>query len=455
MSIRRIILFVAFFSFSIGCLFSQEEVKSFSKTVEVNPDVYFILKHSYGKADIQGTDQNKVIIEAVIKAKGEGAKEFVDAVVININENASNVSVKTDYPSTKSKSNFSYSVDYIVKIPLKARVKLENSFGSAFVKNINGDVDLDIAYGSIEVTKCLSKNLISGKFSNFKGKELGADSRVSNSYGKTIIDGATGDLEVTSSFGDCEVKNINGNVNITNGYGSIKIENVEGRGSLINQFGKISVKNMKGPFDITNKNSEVTLSNVESGRVTNSFGSINISDVKGKAGLTVNNKNGSVRIKKCNSNVLLQNSFDYIELKEIEGRVDLLSNNCSIRLNDISGDIKLDNTFGSVEIESITGDVNARNKSGRISVADIKKLGKTYTLENEFGPISIEFPKNLSAEISALTVFGNIHSEIPLEMNKTTNRMEGKAKIGDGYSKVKLETRNASIDIELSGKEAK
>ena len=444
-----VILFaiIAFFSFS----FAQEETKTINKSIDVDPNVYFMVKNKYGKVEVTGSDQNKITIDVLIKAKGDGAKAFVDAVMINIKESRSNVSANTVYPSMDSKRNFSYSVDYVIKTPYTARIKIENDFGNASVNDVKGDVDVDVSYGNIDLNKCLSKNIISSKFSGVQAVEIGADSRISNSYGKTKIDKVNGDIEVTSSFGDIDLKNVTGNIIVTNGYGSIYVDDIGGRANLSNQFGKISAKNVKGIFDITNKNSEVSLSTVESGRVTNSFGSINIEDARGNSGININNKNGSVRVNRSNSNILLQNQYDFIELKDIKGRVDIQANNCSIMLNEIQGDIKLENSYGSVEMYGIFGDVNARNISGRVYISDIKKLGRTYIVENEYGPIEIDFPKNLSATINATTYYGSIESDCPLQIKKTASRTEATCKMGDGASNVKLETKSASISVNCSG----
>lgn len=437
-----------------SCSFTQEETKVINKSIDVDPNVYLLVKNKFGRVQVTGSDQNTVTIDVMIKAKGDGAKAFTDAVIVDIKESRSNVTVNTIYPNIDSKKNFSYSVDYTIKTPYNGRTKIENEFGSACVTDVKGDVDLDVSYGGIELNKCFSKNIVSAKFSSVNATDLGTDSRISNSYGKTKIENVSGDIEVTSSFGEIELKNISGNLIVTNGFGSISVDNVGGSANLTNQFGKINAKNVKGIFDITNKNSDVILSSVESGRVTNSFGSINIEDAKGNSGLTINNKNGSVRVNHSNSDILLQNQFDYIELKDIKGRVDIQANNCSIRVSEITGDIKLENSYGSVDVSGISGDVNAKNKSGRIYIFNIKKLAKTYIVENEFGPIEIKFPKNLSATINATTYYGSIDSDYPLHITKSSSRTEATGKIGEGTSNVKLETRSASIGIYSSGENA-
>lgn len=134
-----------------------------------------------------------------------------------------------------------------------------------------------------------------------------------------------------------------------------------------------------------------------------------------------------------------------------KGRVDIQSNNCSIKLFEIEGSIKIDNSFGSVSISNIFGDLYIRNRNGRIEINKIKKISTLYNIENEFGEIDISFPSDLSGIINATTYFGNIETDFSLNINKLSyNKIEAFGKIGDGYSNIKLETKNEKIKIRKS-----
>lgn len=241
--------------------------KKVTKEFTVNPDARLKIKNSYGDVNIVSWDQNKTVIEVIIKTNGnneEKVQEKLDEIDIDFDGNASLVSAVTKFNegnrswwNSWRKSNVSMEIDYQIKVPVSNDLDISNEFGSIYMNKTDGIAKINCKHGSLTLGELSADNniikldyinnssieymksgRITTKHSSFKVEksgtiELNAEHTTSEfgivenlnyvcEFGKLQIDTA-GDLmgrgdHLTTSF-----KTVKGNVNLNTNFGSIRI----------------------------------------------------------------------------------------------------------------------------------------------------------------------------------------------------------------------------------------
>ncbi|MDF2892059.1 MAG: hypothetical protein K0R80_2426 [Clostridia bacterium] len=215
-------------------------------------------------------------------------------------------------------------------------------------------------------------------------------SEVYNSFGDINAQGITKDLAVTNQHGDVIVKDIGGNVSVKNSFGEIEIKGVGGKLDANNQHGDIDVEIVNGSVDM------------ETG-----FGDLEVSDITGE--VTAKNNYGKITAKNIKGNAQIKTSFGDIEASNIDGNTVINDNN------------------GSIEARELKGDVEIRNSFGKISF-------RSSVLAN--------------ADIYAKTSFGDINTDLPINVTKSINDQTAQGKLGDGKYKIELITNNGEIELD-------
>jgi len=197
-----ILLFISLFLLSFT-LSAQEVTKEFHKEYAAGANTTFEISNRYGDVVIQSWDKDQIIIDVKVTVElpnKEKAEKLLSYIDVQFSEGENLVSAKT---VIDDKFNFSgwggdsrrFSIDYTVKMPVKASLKLANKYGDTDLDELHGLVNLDIRYG----------NLTAGKLIRGNVKPLNS---LNLAYGKGSIDEAgwldlyvryVGSMEITKS----------------------------------------------------------------------------------------------------------------------------------------------------------------------------------------------------------------------------------------------------------------
>ena len=102
------------------------------------------------------------------------------------------------------------------------------------------------------------------------------------------------------------------------------------------------------------------------------------------------------------------------------------------------------NAFGDVEIEGIGERCSVNTKFGKIG---LKKIKGPIEVANKFGKIELTLPDEVSCNISAMTTFGYIETDLPLKIERDRFILKALGVIEDGRIWIKLNGKNSDIYI--------
>lgn len=252
--------------------------KTIKKAYIVNPDAGIDIKNSYGNVTVATWDEDKIELDILIKVSGDN-EEWVDKrlgeIDVDIEALKSMVTAVTKIAkSSGGGRNNSMEINYIIKIPKKGAVKINNSYGSIISGDINGNANLVCQYGKIELAKlngnsnviridyCSKSTIESVKNAtidaDYSGLTLNGYNNVVLKADYTNINFGSGDnLKYDCSYGKLalgKIDNIDGNGD----YLSINIAEVSNKLNISTKYGKITVDELTAKFSNVNINSGYT-----------------------------------------------------------------------------------------------------------------------------------------------------------------------------------------------------
>src|SRR5690606_3934260 len=147
--------------------FTKEKV--INKEFVVNPNALLIVSNSYGNLNITSWNENRILIEVHIKTNGnneEKVAEKLNEIDVLFAANTGQVSAKTIFNKEKSnwswgwgnKNNVNMQIDYIIKVPVKNNINLDNDYGGIYLDRIDGHAKINCDYGRLEIGELRGRN---------------------------------------------------------------------------------------------------------------------------------------------------------------------------------------------------------------------------------------------------------------------------------------------------------
>ncbi len=300
--------------------FKYTKEKIIKREYSVNPDAMLRIKNSFGNVDISTWNQNKTVIEVLIKTRSnneDNAQQRLNEIRIELTASPSLVTAKTIFEKQKKtwswwgskKANSSIEIHYKIKIPETNAININNDYGTISLTKLKGKATLRCDYGQLIIGELLANDnvlnfdytqkstiafmksgVIKADYSGFTIEEaerltLSANHTQSEiqkvikltyacDYGKITI----GTAQTVSGKGDyipIHIKTITGSLALNANYGSIKID------ELTKTFSNVSISS-----DYTN---------VKIGFSPETAFTFNVhliyADLKGKDNLTISKSN--------------------------------------------------------------------------------------------------------------------------------------------------------------------
>jgi DUF4097 and DUF4098 domain-containing protein YvlB len=205
-------------------------------------------------------------------------------------------------------------------------------------------------------------------------------------------------------------------ISINNPYGSISVK-PSAAGNLVIvdavlHSGKVEVDNVQtgGRLDI--QSHLLDGADATSGQVDYEV------FVPADASITLHSSTGPLHAERLHGDVTLEGAGAVVDVRDItNAHVHVKTLNGAVTLtNVLDGHVEVDSLSGDVTLDHVTGQlVQVISTSGRINYnGDFGNSGE-YRLTSHSGDIDATVPENTSADVSARSVRGEVHDDIPLQ----------------------------------------
>jgi DUF4097 and DUF4098 domain-containing protein YvlB len=221
-------------------------------------------------------------------------------------------------------------------------------------------------------------------------------------------------------------------VSVSNPFGSISVKPSTGNFVVINAVlssDKVEVDNnqMGNHLDITTH--LLPGANADSGRVDYQI------LVPADASVTLHSTTGPLYAEKLHGDVTLEGSGATVAIRDISNaHVHVKTLNGPVTITNVQqGHVEVDSLSGDVTLDQVTGPlVQVISTSGKINyIGDFGNSGE-YRLTSHSGDIEATVPETTSADVSAHSVRGEVHDDIPLQPKAHTSFIykQGSAFVG-------------------------
>jgi len=257
--------------------------KKFNKEFSSQGKDLLSVDNRYGDVKVESWNENRVVIDVLVTIEHpdrDKAEKLLSMIEVEFTENDNTIGAKTVIDSKFSfkgwGDNYKFSIDYVVKMPVKLNFNVVNRYGSVDIDELSGHADISVKYGSLFVGKLTRENekplnKISLGYSKAEIIEMGWTELYLRYCGRTNI-GTAQAVMIDSRYSKLEIENVGSvvldskydNINITSlknlvsesGYTSYNLGTVSGKLDIETGYGSVEVDKLVNGFesvDITSK----------------------------------------------------------------------------------------------------------------------------------------------------------------------------------------------------------
>jgi DUF4097 and DUF4098 domain-containing protein YvlB len=204
-------------------------------------------------------------------------------------------------------------------------------------------------------------------------------------------------------------------VSVNNPYGSISVKPSTGNTVVINatlHSDKVEVDNNQSGNLVEVQSHLLSGADAVSGRVDYEI------LVPPDASVTLHSSTGPLHAEKLHGDVTLEGAAATVDVRDIsDAHVHVKTVNGPVTLTNVQdGHVEVDSLSGEVTLDQVNGPlVQVISTSGKISyTGDFGHSGE-YRLTSHSGDIEAIVPEGTSADVSARSVKGEVHDDIPLQ----------------------------------------
>ncbi len=129
--------------------------RTISKEFTIGTNAHLHVDNKYGKIHCANWDRSAVSLEVTISvdaANEEKADRIFDMIRVEMHGSTSEVVAETEINDAFKGNNdrVSIQIDYMIHMPEKIALSLDNRFGDIYIENVQGPAEIDLSYGSME-----------------------------------------------------------------------------------------------------------------------------------------------------------------------------------------------------------------------------------------------------------------------------------------------------------------
>jgi hypothetical protein len=204
-------------------------------------------------------------------------------------------------------------------------------------------------------------------------------------------------------------------ISVINPYGSISVKPSSGNTVMVTAIlhsDKVEVDNNQSGNRVDIQSHLLPGADADSGRVDYEI------LVPADASITLHSSTGTLHAEKLHGDVNLEGPGANVDVRDIsDAHVHVKTMNGAVNLDNIkNGHVEVDSLSGEVTLNGVNGSlVQVVSTSGRINYIGDFGNGGEYRLTSHSGDIDATIPEWTSADVSARSVRGEVHDDIPLQ----------------------------------------
>ncbi|MFC4775499.1 DUF4097 family beta strand repeat-containing protein [Paenibacillus sp. GCM10023252] len=151
------------------------------------------------------------------------------------------------------------SVEYTLYLPDSLKLWVENEGGAVRIQGIQGDVEVLLARGMLEVLKVEGDVAVESSLGHVDVSGIAGDITLNNDNGQTNAEQIQGSVKLDTSYDHTQIRQVKGRVNGETQFGSIRVDDILGPVSLHGNETAIHASSIRGDLRVASNDGAVTL----------------------------------------------------------------------------------------------------------------------------------------------------------------------------------------------------
>jgi len=252
--------------------------KPYKQDFNINKGATLIINTEFTDIKAFNWDKDIISIEVNINVDARNQEKAEDKfrnVTVQMSGSSSKVELSTELHSSffGKNSNNNIDIEVVIYYPAHIHLELNNEFGGSIFENIDGNVEVEVSYGSFTAEMLTDSNLdLDVEFGSIKLQRFQAG-KVHISYGSFDAQ-VVGDIDLHSEFSSIDVgladrlklnsaydKNFFDEINyahIETDFSSLRIDKLSNYLQLKTSYGSLKIGQIKQDFEMIDIESEFT-----------------------------------------------------------------------------------------------------------------------------------------------------------------------------------------------------
>lgn len=334
-------------------------------------------------------------------------------------------------------------------VPRSNALTTDFSYGAMALENMKGELRILGKNNYVSLKECSNVRVVENEYGESTLQNCGGDLKLTGMSSKVIIESFAGPVEVDARYSTISVKNITHTASIKSQSGRIAAETIGGNVSIDADYTTITASSIKGILSVKTKSGNVRVKGAGGLTVDAPYTPVEASDVVSPTGtpVTFSGQSGSLALENIKGDLLLDGPYSDIDLKNIQGSVELLSKSSGITAEGISGNWTSKTEYSTLRLRSVRSKTfRATNKSGDLRV-ELVTVPAEIGIRNEYGNVEVTMPKGFAGEVFLEADYGSIDTDLPIRSRNRESSSSASGSVGSGTGKITIETKSAGISL--------
>jgi DUF4097 and DUF4098 domain-containing protein YvlB len=175
--------------------------------------------------------------------------------------------------------------------------------------------------------------------------------QIRNSLGEVRVSNLAGKLDINTSHKPLEVRDCTGDFVISNRYDESRLVNLTGN-TTVDARGRVYIETVKG--DVT---------------VRNEYAPVEVRDVDGK--VNVSNSESSITLEKISKPVVVEGRGNQTTVHDLADTLKITASHQRVRISEVASHVFAESRYSTISLKNVKGNVDLASNSDRITAEEI------------------------------------------------------------------------------------
>ena len=414
----------------------EKAVRQLVETTPIHASDRLSISTPKGHVASEIWDRDEVQVDAAIAVWGTdeaAVNAFAEQIDIHIRRESDSVRIQPRVPKREKDDPVqSVRIDFKLRHPQKVDLDVRAAHGNITLPEIDGAAILNNRHG---------KTVFEGASGNVQ---------IEQHRGDIAVQRAGGDLSLDAHHSEMRVNAVSGSVTVHAHYGALDIDHIGGNTAVDTRHGPVTIREIGGNLAIKSGHSAIRVDRTDGNvQVENSHAPIVVREIGGE--FIAENRHSSIKADRIGGRAVAKNKRGNIALRNVGSDVAVKNGPGATHLENIAGPISLRADRGTVTIENPEAGVMIQSRGGRIAVRPHKPIGGDYAIQNKQGEIELAIPKGSAVDIHGYVGRGQIQTDLPLSLTGTSRTSQVvSGPLNGGGARIALELDRGNLILRSS-----